>query len=645
MARRRRPERIRGSLRLKITVQNRSNDLSRGIPWAAGAAIVFGLFGVFFGIQRLPLLDPDEGRNAEVAREMLEARDWIVPRFQGLPYLDKPALYFDTVALSYVLFGQSEASSRLPSAVFAAGVAIATFSLGTRLLGRWKALAGTAVLVTAPLFVGFARVVIFDMPLTFFVLLAVFFSEEGRRGHSWGFPLCWVSTGLAVLVKGPIGLLLPILGTVALALGQGRPYRLRKYFHPLHIVLFFAVALPWVLAVEARNPGFLRYVFFVETFERLTRPTFHRTGSPFYYVPVLLLGFFPWSIAALASAPRWLRHARGLLRPSPERGLIFAAAAIVLFFSLSSSKLGGYVLPAFPLFALFLGAEAVHSVGRRWAWTWIPGFALLLIGLWLSVGASRNVILGRLHLSESLLGDAGTLLGRVGIVSLVTGALLLGLGIARRVTVGAIASIAEQGAGSRGPDFEGRAAAGSRLLAVMGRAPAALLVIAMWLPLTVAAGFGPVLRYADENSSRALAAELRKIGGNGVRVVAVHCLPTGIDYYMGRLVPVVTETGAEFTSTYVARNFPALERRAPDVWSDSELASRLAQREVDILITRGNTSPSAGCRLAGRWGGFSLWDRCGAPSKRSAGDGEIPADSVGVISLRAVPDSISSLGR
>jgi 4-amino-4-deoxy-L-arabinose transferase-like glycosyltransferase len=544
----------------------------------ATVAILLGLFAICWGINRIPLIDPDEGRNAEVAREMLAARDLGVPHFQGLPYLDKPALYFDAVALSQAVFGRSEASSRLPSVLFAAATAIATFLLGALLLGRRKALFGAAVLMTAPLFVGFARIVIFDMPLTCFVTLALLFAEEGRRGRRWGFPLSWAATALAVLTKGPVGLLLPILGTVTLSLGQARPLRLKRYFHPLNIVLFFAIALPWVIAMEIRNPGFLRYVFVIETFERLTQPTFHRTGSAFYYVPVLLLGLFPWSLAALGRVPAWIKAARGLARPSPERGLVLASLAIVLFFSFSTSKLGGYVLPAFPLLAILVGGEAARQGERPGGFAVVPGIVLLVLGAVLSLGLTRGMIAHSLRQPEALSGATAALLLRVGVLSIAAGAALIALAAARRAA----------------PTF---------------------LVLGLWLPCVVVLGCGPMLLYAEENSSRRLATELRRLGGDDVRAVSLKCFPIGLDYYMGRVVPVATSTGEEITSTYVARCFDKLRQgEMPGIWSPEELAARVSRKEVDIIITRGHIDLVGDCSLAGRVGRFDLWRPAPAPT-------------------------------
>lgn len=516
-------------------------------------------------------MDPDEGRNAEVAREMLEAGEWIVPRFHGLPYLDKPALYFDAVGLSFALFGRSEATARLPSVLFAFLTGLGTYLLGRRLWGRAQALAGLAVLVSAPLFMGFARIVIFDIALTCFVTWALLFAEEGRRGWRGGFPLAWMSTALAVLTKGPVGLLLPVLGTLTLAAGQGRPLGLRRYFHPLPVSLFALMVLPWVLAMEAVNPGFVRYALLVETLERLTLPTFERSAPFYFYGPVLILGLFPWSLASAGSVPRWLRGIGGLAQPSPKRGLLLTVAGMVLVFTLSTSKLGGYILPAFPLLALLLGSEAFASPERAKAWSLTAGLGLTFIGLSLAVISSLDAPLARwLQQPESLAPVMDVLFFRAGMVFTGMGLVIL-------------------------------------CLKGLGQPRHAVLMLALCGPATVLAGKGPALVFAEHNSSRRLAEELRRLGGDGVRVATVFCFPVGIDYYLGRVVPLVTETAGELTSTYVQRSFDRLQKGSAALWSPDTLSARVKQKTVDILVTRGYRPPSAGFYLRSRVGIYSIW--------------------------------------
>jgi 4-amino-4-deoxy-L-arabinose transferase-like glycosyltransferase len=362
---------------------------------------LFLLFAALAAVQRvdrMPLFDPDEGRNAEVAWEMKASGQWVVPQFHGLPYLDKPALYFDAVAASYALFGKSEAAARLPSLLFAAATLLATFLLGRALFDPATAGFATVVLATSPLFFGFARIVIFDVPLACVVVLSWWAAERGRQGAPWGHPLAWAFIGVAVLIKGPVGLLLGVIGHVAMALGQPAPRRLGGFFHPLHLALFALVIAPWVTAVELRRPGFLRYALLTETVERLTRPTFQRTGPVWYYAPVLLLGLLPWSFVALARVPAWLRARRGGLPAASERGLDFAAVVIVAFFSLSKSKLGGYVLPVLPLLALRIARSARRAGERPATWSVAPGLALVGLGVaLLAAGAGDLALAPRLR--------------------------------------------------------------------------------------------------------------------------------------------------------------------------------------------------------------------------------------------------------
>jgi 4-amino-4-deoxy-L-arabinose transferase-like glycosyltransferase len=554
-----------------------------------------------------------------VAQEILASGDWTVPHFHGMPYLDKPILYFAAVASSLSLFGSNEAAARLPSLLFAVATGLAAWLLARRLLSRGVAGWSVVVLASSPLFLLFARTVIFDVALTCFVAFALWFAVEGRAGRRWGFPLFWLVTALAVLTKGPVGLLLPVLGFVALAIGLGRPWRLRGLFHPAGLAIFFAACLPWVLAVESREPGFLRYALLIETVERLTKPTFERTGPIYYYVPVLLLGLLPWSFVALGRLPAWLRGWRRLRTPSPQRGLLFAASAIVLFFSASSSKLGGYVLPVVPLIATLFGREieagclvggapqSAHSAAPSApprpgspqappesscpgsptttsagaaAWTLVPGILLAILGVVLTVAARAGLPLDRwLRQPAALAGAAAELFTAIGAVFAICGAGLL-------------------------------------LLRRLGRAAWSPVVLALVAPLTLVAATGPMARYGEQNSSRQLAGELRKLGAETRTVAAVRCFPTSLDFYLGRVVPVVTETGREITSTYVARNFRALKAAgAPGLWSSQELDAMLRGTAPAILITRSDEPPGADFRLEGRVRKYRLWSRSIPPGR------------------------------
>lgn len=548
--------------------------LSRRLFWLL---LLLALAASLAGVSRMPLLDPDEGRNAEVAREMAAGGDWVVPHYNGLPYLDKPVLYFAAVAAAFRLFGPGEAVARGVSFLFALGTLALTWRLAARRFGAERARWSVLMLATAPLFVGFSRIVIFDMALSFFTLAAWCAAEEGRHGARWGYPAAWAAAALALLTKGPVALLLFLIGALLLPLGDTPRARLGRFFHPLNVALFVALVAPWVAAVERHQPGFLHYALFVETAERVTKPTFHRNGPPWYYLPVLLLGFFPWSLPWLANPVARARAAWRLRHPGPERGPLVAFLAILLFFSLSRSKLGGYILPALPLLAL-LGAGAMAGERPGAAWRRGPGIILLLLG-----GAALLPVLLHLPLAARLKQppeievEIHNLLRNIGLLLALLGGLVLVVGATRP-----------------------------------RRAPVAL---ALFLPGLIAAILGPMMEYAEANSSRAIVRALGPAAGEPGAFVTIRCFPTGLPYYLRRAVPLVTDTGSEMTSTYVARTFATRavagrgDAPAGPLWSPADLDSALARGTVRFVLTRRRDQPPAGFVPAGQFNRVRLWTR------------------------------------
>jgi hypothetical protein len=308
-----------------------------------------------------------------------------------------------------------------------------------------------------------------------------------------------------------------------------------------------------------------------ETLERLTRPTFQRTGPFWYYAPILILGLFPWSLVALARIPGWIRSMRRWLpRPSADRGLVLASAAIVLFFSISRSKLGGYVLPAFPLLAILLAREIERIEAHRRAWTFVPGATLLAVGgacAW----ASRDglALAERLHQPEGLAGAIAGLFLAIGCASAAAGIALILL----------------------------------RLLRREGIAPIPLAIL---FPAILLLAYGSIRRYVDENSSMRIASAVRSLGGP---VVAYRCFPVGLDYYLDRIVPVVTETGREITSTFVERDFGRITGRRKSVWSPADFEERLASDPAEplVLISRQPYPPVEGYALQATYGRYRIW--------------------------------------
>jgi 4-amino-4-deoxy-L-arabinose transferase-like glycosyltransferase len=332
-------------------------------------ALVVSVFTTLYGLGAYPLLQPDEGRNAEIAREMLGAGDWLVPHYNGLPYLDKPAFYFRVVATSLSLFGANEAAARLGSVVFAWALLYLVYRFCRSRYEPATANLAVMVLATMPLFVGFARIVIFDMTLAFFVSAAILscFEAEERDGpgrHRY-YALAAVCIACATLVKGPVGFVVPTLVvSVHHALERRRGWW-RAAFSGRNLAIFLALLLPWFVGVSLHHPDFPYYGLVKETLQRFTSNEFHRSAPVYYYAIIVALGFFPWSVLLPeAAATAW--RARNRLQRA-DRLFVVWATVVVVFFSLSQSKLPGYILSSTVPVAVLLGrlfSAAMRSEAR-----------------------------------------------------------------------------------------------------------------------------------------------------------------------------------------------------------------------------------------------------------------------------------------
>jgi len=234
-----------------------------------------------------PLLDADEGRNAEVAREMAATNDYVMPRLDGLPYLDKPIVYFAAEAAFMEILGPTELAARLPAYLFTLATAAVLFFFARRAWGSevdrrrpgaqpartpavhasntpWIA---AIVFLSMPLTIAFARTVIFDSALTFFVVVALaafyFAVEENKRRWS---VLAWGSMGLAMITKGPVTFVLVLFVVIPYA---WKRKNVRVVFPLLGVVVFAAVIAPWVWGVSRVVPEFLNYVLVTETAARV----------------------------------------------------------------------------------------------------------------------------------------------------------------------------------------------------------------------------------------------------------------------------------------------------------------------------------------------------------------------------------------
>jgi len=338
------------------------------------AALALGLFLA----TSLPLVDPDEGRNAEVAREMARSGDLVVPSLAGMPYLDKPPGLFWGGALAIRAFGPTRWAPRLPALLAAALTLLALAALARRIGGEALAWRAAALCAAAPLFAVIGAYVIFDMPLALCVTVVwTLLARELAEGASLRRrALMFAAVTLGVLVKGPVMLAWALGGSAAVAL-------VARSFAPLRWLgwwpgwlMVLGVAGGWFALASARHPEYPRYAFLEESLERLTQRSFDR-NQPWWFVPVTLIGgALPWSLAT----PWRGTWARGTEPASGETANVARSARAVafgfvlfalVFFTFSRSKLVTYLLPVIPPLAL-LAASAWHGRiergGRGWRW-------------------------------------------------------------------------------------------------------------------------------------------------------------------------------------------------------------------------------------------------------------------------------------
>jgi len=535
----------------------------RGARAALVAASLVVAAGLFARLGTLPLIQPDEGRNAEVAREMKDAGAWLVPTYDGLPYLDKPALYFRLVALSMSAFGENEAAARLPGAVFGMGLLVLVYRFARRAYGDRASTLAVLVVGTTPLVVAFARIVIFDMVLAFFVtaaILAGYAAEErpGGAGTRW-YALGAACSAIAVLVKGPVGFILPPLVLLALQALERRPGAVRRLFAPLNLLVFFAIVLPWFIAVARQRPDFPYYGLVEESLHRFTTSAFHRTAPVWYYVPVIAGVFFPWSVllpeslvAGWNARRRWSRA---------DRLLVVWVVVVVLFFSLSQSKLPGYVLTG----VVALGLLTARVLDRAFAQPDGVAGRLALRGAVLLAAVSAAGALA-LAVAATMPGGLPALLharsGEVERLAPATGPLMWSL-----AAVAVVAAI-------------GRWRRDLRVVCAAFALPPLLL-------LTVA--FGGARAYAEAGSSRRLAERMPSLPP-ATELACLECLPSGLPFYLRRTITVVTQDGSETTSNYVVFTLRRAAAWPDEVVRRSELGRWLSGRDhaVYLLANRGS---------------------------------------------------------
>jgi 4-amino-4-deoxy-L-arabinose transferase-like glycosyltransferase len=347
--------------------------------WLVWLLLVICLVSLFGQLGTAGLFEPDEGRNAEKAREILLLNDWVTPHEDFFPVLDKPMFFYWLIAISYTAFGVNEWAARLTSVLAALGCFALVYRFARIRWGPWQALWSGLILISGVEFFILSRVVIFDMSLTFCITLALYsFYEAAHADQTMRrriyCVLMYGALAAGTLIKGLVGLLIPGLVIFFYILVANRWSVLRSVYLMPGAILFLALVGPWYLLAEARNPGFLRYYLWDEHFGRFATASFDREQPWYFFLAVIAVGFLPWSMLLPSVIKRFWSQS------FDDRKIFLLLWSVVplIFFSLSSSKLAHYILPIFPALSILTATTLTgmfqdrgYKVKRPLAFVWV----------------------------------------------------------------------------------------------------------------------------------------------------------------------------------------------------------------------------------------------------------------------------------
>ena len=346
--------------------------------------IIYGL--IWFGtLNYRHLIPSDEGRYAEIAREMLVTGDWVTPRYNGYKYFEKPPLQAWATAATFQVFGIGDWQARLWTALTGFLTILAIGFTGSRLYNARAGWLAAVVLASSPMWIISGHFNSLDMGLSAFLVAALCSlllaqhsqSKMGCRNWMW---VCWIFMALATLSKGLIGAAIPAMVFIAYSISAWDWKiwtRLRLFSGTM---IFLAITAPWFVLVALRNPEFLEFFFIHEHLQRFTQDAHSRTGPIYYFVPLLFIGLLPWVLHIPGSILQaWNERRREF---SSGWLLVCWSVMIFAFFSVSHSKLPGYIIPIFPALALLIGKRLDQLLGHTntMSFTWklqTLGFAIL----------------------------------------------------------------------------------------------------------------------------------------------------------------------------------------------------------------------------------------------------------------------------
>lgn len=323
--------------------------------------IAITIFVSFFRLGSVTLFDVDEAVFAEATKEMVETGNWITPTYNGGSRYDKPILFYWLMAASYKIFGINEFAARFPSSIASFLLGLSVFFFVRHFRGEKDALYAAISLLLSIYFLAYSRAAVTDMTLTLFITISIFsffLSVNKGRYFIYGF---YLFSALACLTKGLIGIVFPFSIAAIYILTKEGLSGIKKVFSLKGIILFLIIAAPWYIAEYIINgKEFVQQFFIKHHFKRYTGVISGHKGPVYYYIPALIIGLFPW----IAFLPAGIRN----VFKEKDRLNSFAFiwfASIFVFFSLSTTKLPNYILPAIPAVSILIASGmTVHN--KRW---------------------------------------------------------------------------------------------------------------------------------------------------------------------------------------------------------------------------------------------------------------------------------------
>jgi 4-amino-4-deoxy-L-arabinose transferase-like glycosyltransferase len=394
--------------------------------WLYGALAALLILLWLATLSARPLFNPDEGRYAEIPREMLSGGDWVIPHLNGLAYIEKPPLQYWATALSFRLLGVTEFAARLYCALTAFG-SVCLAWLAARRLGNpqagWRA---AAVLSGMLMFVVLGQLLTLDMSLTFYMtlsLVAFLLAQSAAQPRPWML-LAWAATGLGVLTKGLVAAAIPAAVLILYSVYSRDTTPWRRLYVTWGLPLFLAITVPWHWLAARRLSDFLEFFFVHEHLARYLTPSADRQEPWWFFGGVFLAGSVPWTLSAMRVLGGGWRKRAAATQATFQAGVFLWIWVVFIgvFFSLSDSKLMPYILPLMPALAMLIALLPAQALRRDFLFTAvltvIAGIGLGLASLhWPSVIASSDRSAYFLPLAKPL--------GQIALLLTVSGAFVL----------------------------------------------------------------------------------------------------------------------------------------------------------------------------------------------------------------------------